>query len=317
MAGKPVVVGVEGSPESRRALELASQIAVASHVDIVAVHAVPDLWLVGLDSVPVILPEVFDMLVQASRQQFERLLAEVVPAGVHARLEVRTGQAATGIADAARRRRAAFVVLGGKRHSALERMLGRSTAHYLVRTLDVPLLVVGPAAAPVARVLAAVDLSAAALPTIRAALRIAALFGARVRVVHIVEPLHLMFESAGPPHQEQFEERSRAAFAQLTKPIGEIPDEDRLVRIGPAAETLLAEAIAWRADILVVGSHGKGWVDRVLVGSTTERLLNALPTSLLVIPTAATLQRQPVRRHRRRSRARPRGTPSTNKRRRR
>jgi len=34
----------------------------------------------------------------------------------------------------------------------------------------------------------------------------------------------------------------------------------------------------------VVGSHGKGWVDRLLIGSTTERLLNRLPTSLLIVP---------------------------------
>jgi hypothetical protein len=43
----------------------------------------------------------------------------------------------------------------------------------------------------------------------------------------------------------------------------------------------------WRADLLVVGSHGKGWAERMLVGSVTERLINHLPTSLLVVPTRA------------------------------
>jgi hypothetical protein len=33
-----------------------------------------------------------------------------------------------------------------------------------------------------------------------------------------------------------------------------------------------------------VGSHGKGWVDRALLGTVTERLLNQLPVSLLVVP---------------------------------
>jgi len=39
---------------------------------------------------------------------------------------------------------------------------------------------------------------------------------------------------------------------------------------------------------LVVGSHGKGWAQRVLLGSVTERLINHLPTSLLVAPVAVT-----------------------------
>ena len=50
-------------------------------------------------------------------------------------------------------------------------------------------------------------------------------------------------------------------------------------------ETILAEAAEWKADLLVVGSHGKGWAERMLVGSVTERLLNHLPTSVLVVPT--------------------------------
>jgi len=43
---------------------------------------------------------------------------------------------------------------------------------------------------------------------------------------------------------------------------------------------------------LVVGSHGKGWAERALVGSVTEQLLNHLPLSLVVVPvgTAAVVE---------------------------
>jgi Universal stress protein family len=47
----------------------------------------------------------------------------------------------------------------------------------------------------------------------------------------------------------------------------------------------------------VVGSHGKGWVDRILIGSTTERLVTELPTSILVVPA------RPIRQERVASRA--------------
>jgi len=54
-----------------------------------------------------------------------------------------------------------------------------------------------------------------------------------------------------------------------------------------ALDGILHEAAEWRADLLVVGSHGKGWGKRMLVGSVTERLINHLPASLLVVPAAA------------------------------
>jgi nucleotide-binding universal stress UspA family protein len=69
---------------------------------------------------------------------------------------------------------------------------------------------------------------------------------------------------------------------------------ERLVRYGGAVETILREALDWRADLLVVGSHGKGWAERLLVGSVTERLLNHLPTSLLVVPTPRAAVLEPV-----------------------
>ena len=59
------------------------------------------------------------------------------------------------------------------------------------------------------------------------------------------------------------------------------------IQFGPAADTIRAVAGKWEADLVVVGSHGKGWVDRLLLGSVTEQLLNGLPTSLLVVPVPA------------------------------
>jgi universal stress protein family protein len=44
--------------------------------------------------------------------------------------------------------------------------------------------------------------------------------------------------------------------------------------------------MSWNPTV-VVGSHGKGWVERLLIGSVTERLLNQLPSSLLVVPAYA------------------------------
>jgi len=69
---------------------------------------------------------------------------------------------------------------------------------------------------------------------------------------------------------------------------------EKMVRYGGAVETILRETAEWRADLLVMGSHGKGWATRVLVGSVTERLLNHLPTSLVVVPVVAAEAVEPL-----------------------
>jgi nucleotide-binding universal stress UspA family protein len=288
MSPKPIVVGVEDSVESRHALAFAWKIAEAAQAELVVVHAVPDLWLAtGLNETPVVLPEVQDALTRASRAQIERVVAEVLPHSAARRLEVRAGPAAFAVADVARQRRAELVVLGGKHHTALARTLGRSTVHYLVRTLDIPVLVVGPATGPATRVLAAVDLSDAAIRTIKAGERYAKLLGGKLRIVHVIEPLHLLLVPVEALDQAAYARYTRQAFEDMIAPLPATVLEDQVVRTGPAVETIVAEVAVWHANILVVGSHGKGWVDRLLIGSTTEHLLNALPASVLIVPTTA------------------------------
>ncbi len=304
MVWKPIIVGVDGTPESLRAAELAARIASAARTQLIPVHAVPVIpvfnGVSGMEPMAVFSPELQDELVRSAKAQIARALEKVLPAATVDRLEVQTGPAAYVLADVARKRHAELVVLGGKQHGALARGLGRSTAHYLVRTLDVPIFVVGGSAAPIGKVLVAVDLSAASLPTVQAAKRFANLFGARTRLLHAVEPLRFAYLAPDLWDEPAYERGSQDVFDRFTAPLEHVTKDDRVVRRGIPAEAIAEEASAWHADVVVLGSHGKGWVDRILVGSTTERLVTQLPTSVLIVPwreTAAPRAAQRVRRH--------------------
>ncbi|HUL04139.1 MAG TPA: universal stress protein [Gemmatimonadales bacterium] len=289
MATKPIIVGVDGSPESLRAAAQAAAIASAAHAQLVAVHAVPVIpaftGVAGIEPMPGFSPELQLEVSRASRAHIERALEKIAPKH---ELEVQVGPAAVVIAEVARRRRAELVVLGGKRHGPLARGLGRSTAHYLVRTLEMPVLIVGESAAPITHVLAAVDLSPVSLPTAKAAQRIAHLLGARLRLLHVVE--RLRFADLAPDlwNEQEYRQRSEEMFRRFAAPVEDVATEDRVVRHGMPEEQIVQEAGAWHADLVVVGSHGKGWVDRVLVGSTTQQLVTDLPASLLVVPAGRT-----------------------------
>jgi nucleotide-binding universal stress UspA family protein len=53
---------------------------------------------------------------------------------------------------------------------------------------------------------------------------------------------------------------------------------------GQPAEQLLAAAHKHNADLIAVGWHRKGFVERVLVGNTAAKLLRTATCSVLVIP---------------------------------
>jgi nucleotide-binding universal stress UspA family protein len=297
MTWNVIVVGVDLSPESLRAAELAAKIAAATHAQLVPVHAVPAIPaipdVVGINPMPVYSPELQDVITRSSRAQVERELHNVLPAAALRQLEVQVGPAPFIIADVARSRRADLVVLGGKHHGALARGLGRSTAHYLVRTLDMPVLVVAQSAEAIRKVLAAVDISTVSSPMLEAAEQLAKQLGAQLRLLHVVEPFRLAHLGSDQWDEGAYYRSSEENFDRLASPFKAIAKQDRVIRTGLAAETIAEEAGAWQADLVVVGSHGKGWVDRILIGSTTERLVTELPTSILVVP-ARQIRQKPV-----------------------
>jgi nucleotide-binding universal stress UspA family protein len=282
MSEKPVIVGVDTSPESMRAAVAGWRLAAAMGAPCRLIHAVPDVWSTTASALVPITPTLVDEIVSDAHHRVVETLAPVLPADAIAAIEVRVGRAAAVLAECAAG--AQLVVLGGKAHGPVARGLGGSTAHYLVRTLDAPVLVVTLAGWPIRRVLAAVDLSFAAEPTIEAARRLAQDSGARLRLLHVVEPVRAPRVVAARIDDEAVYREAVTAFNHATAGVTEVGPDDRVMRRGVAAEIIAAEAATWSADVVVVGSHGKGWVERLLVGSATERLLALLPASLLVVP---------------------------------
>ena len=53
--------------------------------------------------------------------------------------------------------------------------------------------------------------------------------------------------------------------------------------IGDIAPTLLAEAKAVKAGMIVIGSHGKGALKSLLVGSVTQKVIALSPIPVLVV----------------------------------
>jgi len=275
MSWKPIIVGVDASPEAADAAVFAVAAAQRAETSYHLVHATSG-HASRHDSYP------YTRLYDEANAQLGAALGSRVPKTVLEGLTVHRGKPAAVLNEAVAAHGAELVVLGGKHHSTLGRWLGGSTSVAVARTASVPVLVtVG--APDIRRVLLALDPSAAAHPAVAAAERYAALFGAKLRALSVVEPPAVLPEV---PQQDttDYYRRWEETLARDIWPLIRAPGVDTLVRYGTALETILREAAEWRADVVVVATHGKGPVTRMLVGSVTEGLINHLPTSLLVVP---------------------------------
>jgi nucleotide-binding universal stress UspA family protein len=297
MTWKPIVAGVDLSPEGSRAALVAARLAETARTRCYLAHAVRDTWAeASLAPVPVDLAEVNQIVLDTAQAAIGDTLRDKVPADVLEALDVRFGSPGAVLNDVIDARDAELLVLGGKHHSHIGRWLGGSTAHHMVRTATVPILVTGPANIRIRRVLAAVDLSSAARPTLDAAERMADLFDARLRVLHVAEPMPLLPELPASLTDNELMALTKAELEESIWPLIGRADAERFLRRGHPTETIAQAAAEWATDLIVVGTHGKGWVDRVLIGSVTERLLNRLPAAMLVVPVSAPATRRPSRR---------------------
>lgn len=268
----PIVVGVDGSKPSLRAAVLAWSIAETTGRRLHLVYAVPEL------STATLIPDVwrgarsgFRVADPRARGKVVRALRNVLPRTVAETVEARPGRAPMVIADAARRLNAGLIVLGSSPDSRAR------SAQYLVRRGAWSVMVVR-SAPPIRRILAGVDSSAASQPALRAGKEYARIFGASLRVVHVMEMRD------DPTMRGSRFERSQEALSRFLDSHSSVRGSVR--RASTASTGIISAAAKWQAGLVIVATRRLGRVDRLLLGSTTERLLVDLPTSLLVVRTA-------------------------------
>lgn len=294
MSWKPIVVGVDASTAGGHAARLGLMIAGATNVDCRFVHATRDVRTILPDTAESAHAAAFRAAaLHAVRERLNIALEGAVPWKALHQADVKEGWAPAVLDDAVRETGAELVILGAKHHTALGRWLGGSTVHNMARMLRAPLVVTGEPPAQIRRVLVALDASAAARPTYEFARRFAEQFDAELKALHVIEPLPILPETPPPVNGGEYLRLMEEDCAEKVWPIvgGEA---ERVIRHAVADVGIAAEAKSWQADVVVVGSHGKGFVERMLVGSITERLLSNLPSPVLVVVPAGKWAARPA-----------------------
>jgi nucleotide-binding universal stress UspA family protein len=142
-------------------------------------------------------------------------------------------------------------------------------------------------------ILAPTDLSDIARRAVDCSLTLARLHEAEVELTYVIEPL-----LAGPaaPAVEPGEagmdsrrrERLQSALAELARPAQARGVRARPVLLeGGVVSEVLARARSWPADLVVMGTHGRGGFERWVLGSVTEKVLRRAPCPVLTVPPDA------------------------------
>lgn len=138
----------------------------------------------------------------------------------------------------------------------------------------------------VARILCPVDFSAASRHALDHAAALAVRHGARLTVLYVFATRPVM--DLPPLRLEpRDEEHLGAELARLTAHLPPVALDLRVRAAESIADAIISEAAALPADLLVLGSHGRTGVARLLLGSVTERVMHAAPCPLLVVPPRA------------------------------
>lgn len=132
---------------------------------------------------------------------------------------------------------------------------------------------------PLERILAATDFSLCSLAALEYAEELARRFGV---------PLLLLHATGAPSMPAEVHQRSGEAAEQaLTRSVERLREHGLtvrgLTRPGAPADEIVRTAQVERASLIVMGTHGRTGVTRVLMGSVAERVVREAPCPVLTV----------------------------------
>ncbi|HEX6909930.1 MAG TPA: chemotaxis protein CheB [Longimicrobium sp.] len=218
------------------------------------------------------------------REQLRQVGGPLATAEPH----VEVGQVSVTISTFAREHRDGLILLGSGRHGAGARLSGTETSLYVTRMARVPVLAVPPGEGTLPRcAVAAVDFSGYSRDAARTAARLLGPGG----TLHLV---HTTWVAPGEMRVggDWATDVRKEAATRLDGLADELREEAGVeprwhLATGDPARSVLQLVLDTGAGLLAAGSHGHGFFTRMLLGSTSTRLLRDASCAVLVAPPRA------------------------------
>jgi len=137
------------------------------------------------------------------------------------------------------------------------------------------------------RIVCATDFSDTAEVAWQLAVELARAHQAELVLVHVFIELPIYSEVAVSSLQQVWEEQRLWAEQQLAERVEAAAGRGLavryLLRTGTAAEEIAQTATDEHADLVVVGTHGRTGLNRLMIGSVAERVVRVAPCPVLTV----------------------------------
>lgn len=134
-------------------------------------------------------------------------------------------------------------------------------------------------------ILVAVDLTEEAPHVLTRAGRLAELHGARLQLLHVVEPVGYAYGGDLPLDlsdlQRQLEDNAQKKLSEYGEEY-QIPESNRHLVVGRPGTEIKKFALDQGVDLIVVGSHGRRGI-QLLLGSTANAVLHGAEMDVLAV----------------------------------
>ncbi|MES0363072.1 MAG: universal stress protein [Desulfobacteria bacterium] len=138
------------------------------------------------------------------------------------------------------------------------------------------------------RILCPTDFSATAQKALEYAVFLASSHNAELLLLHVVDHLH-GFDNylilSLTPHEvaERMEKHAKENLSDVTNQIKETVKIEKAVRHGKTSVQIIEMAREVKADLIVMGSHGRTGVSHVIIGSVAEAVVRHAYCPVLVV----------------------------------
>ena len=299
---KRILVPVDFSKPSLAALRYATALAKARRARLEVLHVVEAATYVPTLGAPIDLGELREAQTRAAHDRLDKLARDLRRRRLRCRTVLKLGLAATAIADYAKKNATDLIVMATHGRGFVRHLLLGNVAERVVRTAVCPVLTIRAgtraSAAKLRRIVAATDFSQTSQRALEDAAALARSSRAEMVVLHAVEPIALAGDLYGFSASAAMDDAVERAARELMAGVVSRLRKKRGLRCrgvlanGTAASMIVGAAKQLRADLVVVGTHGHGGLDRFLLGSVAERVVRTSSKPVLTVREPQTAARR-------------------------